>query len=67
MHEALSKFQEVERILRENEQLHRRLGCLEVENHRLADDLRPVTLKLEWIATIGGERPQRTRDRTCGL
>ena len=62
MHRAPSKFHEVERILRENEQLHRRVGWLEVENHRLADDLRAVTLKLEWIATIAGERPHPSRE-----
>ena len=58
MQEAPSKFQEVERILRENEQLHRRAGCLEVENQRLSEELRKVSLQLEWIATIVKERPR---------
>jgi hypothetical protein len=58
MQEAPSKFQEVERILRENEQLHRRVGCLEVQNQRLAEELRRAALRLEWIATIVKERPR---------
>ena len=62
MNDTPNKFKEVERILKENEQLHRRAGSLEVENHRLADDLRAVSLKLEWIATIAGERPHPSRE-----
>ena len=58
MHEAPSKFQEVERILRENEQLHRRVGCLEVQNQRLSEELRRASLQLERIATIVKERPR---------
>ena len=58
MHEAPSKFQEVERVLRENEQLHRRLGCLEVQNQRLSEELRRASLQLEWIAAIVKERPR---------
>jgi cell division protein FtsB len=59
MHEALSKFQEVERILRENEQLHRRVGYLEAQNHQLSEELQTAALRLEWIATIARERPSR--------
>jgi hypothetical protein len=58
MQEAPSKFQEVERILRENEQLHRRVTCLEVQNRRLSAELRRASLQLEWIATIVKERPR---------
>lgn len=58
MHQAPSKFQEVERILRENEQLHRRVGCLEVQNQRLSEELRRASLQLAWIATIVKERPR---------
>jgi hypothetical protein len=58
MHEAPSKFREVERILRENEQLHRRVGCLEVQNQRLSEELQTASLQLEWIATIARERPR---------
>ena len=58
MQEAPSKFQEVERILRENEQLHRRVGLPRSQNQRLAEELRRVSLQLEWIATIVKERPR---------
>jgi hypothetical protein len=58
MQEAPSKFQEVERLLRENEQLHRRVGRLEVQNRRLSAELRSASLQLEWIATIAKERPR---------
>jgi hypothetical protein len=58
MQETLSRFQEVERILRENEQLHRRVACLEVENRWLSEELRKLSLQLEWIATIVKERPR---------
>jgi len=56
MQNAPSNFPEVERILRENEQLHRRVGCLEAQNHRLAKELQRAALQLEWIATIVRER-----------
>ena len=56
MQEARSKFKEVERILRENEQLHRRAGCLEAQNHRLSEELRIASLQLEWIEIIARER-----------
>jgi hypothetical protein len=62
MHDSPTRFQEVERILKENEQLHRRAGSLEVENHRLAEDLQAATLKLEWIAAIARDRPQPSRE-----
>ena len=62
MHDNPSTFQEVNRILKENEQLHRRAGSLEVENHRLAEDLQAANLKLEWIATIAGDRLQPSRE-----
>jgi hypothetical protein len=52
MREGQSRFQEVDRILRENEQLHRRVSFLEVQNSRLSEDLRTAALKMEWIATI---------------
>ena len=57
MHQAPSKFQEVERILRENEQLHRRVGCLEVQNQRLSEELRRASLQLERISAIVKEQP----------
>lgn len=57
MHDTLSKFQEVARVLRENEQLHRRVGHLEVQNQQLSEDLRRVSLQLAWIATIVKEQP----------
>jgi hypothetical protein len=58
MHQAPSQFQEVERILRENEQLHRRVGCLEVQNQRLSEELRRASLQMERIAAIVKERPR---------
>lgn len=58
MHQAPSKFQEVERILRENEHLHLCLVCLEVQNQRLSEEFRKASLQLEWIATIVKERPR---------
>jgi hypothetical protein len=58
MQDAPSKFQEVERVLRENEQLHRRVGHLEVQNRQLAEELQWAALQLEWIATIVKERPR---------
>jgi hypothetical protein len=58
MHQAPSQFPEVERILRENEQLHRRVGCLEVQNQRLSEELRRASLQLAWIAAIVKERPR---------
>ena len=57
MREGQSRFQEVDRILRENEQLHRRVGFLEAQNARLSEDLRTAALKMEWIATIAGTIP----------
>jgi hypothetical protein len=54
MLEGQSRFQEVERILRENERLHRRVGFLEVQNSRLSEDLRTAAVKMQWIATIAG-------------
>jgi hypothetical protein len=62
MHEALSKFQEVERILRENEQLHRRVGYLEAQNHQLLEELQTAALRLEWIATIVVEGQRASRE-----
>ena len=56
MQDALSKFKEVERILRENEQLHRRVGCLEAQNYRLSEELRIASLQLEWISLIAREQ-----------
>jgi hypothetical protein len=61
MEHAPSKFHEAERILRENEQLHRRVGYLETQNHQLAEALRMAAIQLEWIATIVAERPQPSR------
>ena len=61
MHDALSKFREVERILRENEQLHRRVGYLEAWNHQLSEELQTASLQLEWISTIVRERPRPSR------
>jgi len=58
MHEVSTKFQEVARVLRVNEQLHRRVGHLEVQNQRLLEELRRVSLQLAWIATIVMERPR---------
>lgn len=55
MHKSPSRFQEVGRILRENEQLHRHVGCLEGQNHRVSEELRTTVLQLEWIATIARE------------
>jgi hypothetical protein len=57
MHEGPSRFQEVGRILRENEQLHRHVGCLEAQNQRLSEELRTTVLQLKWIATIAREGP----------
>ncbi len=48
----------VERILRENEQLHRRVGCLEAQKYRLSEELRIASLQLGWIAIIARERPR---------
>ena len=53
-----SRFREVQRILRENEQLHRGAGYLEARNHQLLEELRIASLQLEWISTIAGERPR---------
>ena len=58
MQEAPSKFKEVERVLRENEQLHRRVGCLEAQNYRLSEELRIASLQLGWIAIIARKRPR---------
>jgi hypothetical protein len=55
MHKGPSRFQEVGRILRENEQFHQHVGCLEAQNHRVSEELRTTVLKLEWIATIARE------------
>jgi hypothetical protein len=62
MCDGLSRFQEVERILRENEQLQRRLGHLETQNNRLTEDLRKTALQLEWIATIAREGPGASKE-----
>ena len=50
------QFKEIERILRENEQLNRRAGCLEAQAHRLSEELRLASLQREWIAIIASER-----------
>lgn len=64
MREGQSRFQEVDRILRENEQLHRRVGFLEAQNSRLSEDLRTAALKMEWIATIAGIVPSPSGNNT---
>jgi cell division protein FtsB len=62
MRDNPSTFQEVSRILKENEQLHRRVGYLENQNHRLSQELGRAVLQLDWIATIAQERLQPSRE-----
>jgi hypothetical protein len=62
MRDGLRRFQEVDRILREKEQLHRLVGCLQVQNTRLSEELRTAALQLEWIATFVRERPRHSRE-----
>ena len=62
MRDNPSTFQEVNRILKENEQLHRRVGYHETQNHRLSQELGRAVLQLDWIATIAQERLQPSRE-----